>query len=712
MLLSKSRLRHLHSVVRPWISCLLLFIAVIFSQSAAASEEPNRLFRFEIKPHHSYTRLVFKLKDDPEFDVTKLPGKRVRVRLKHADSPLFKKYRGYSDSNIGGVVFRRRGNDVLATFATAETDPGLRMLNTIPHVLVIDVGPFFNSAKRSVVPDPERERIWSGAEKLIRDLNPPLKSDLPFGPTDRRVLEKLVPAEEAQLFLQGEAALYKGKAADAEEVFSFFEKKHSPISALGAYRLGEAQYLMEKYGPALQAFREGESLWPDYLNLNPSVVFYYADTLIRNGELAAARKMLTRLIARVADKKNSVELLVHLGDLYARMGNVAEAVSLYTSVINNFPGSKASYQSRLKLADRDFFSVDKDSYQELSRRYQDINLAGGAGFTVREEALFKGALLDAMHGPPAAALAEIGNYQKKFPRGIFSTIAKSIREELLYLRFHELLKGDDCTALLALAEENTDYLARCVQDPTFLPAISSCFVQNHLNRRELDLFTLFTKKEWAASQLPFLYDRMIEDATTLAEMPLAVDLCRSFVARFPNDGRIPSVRERLGRLLFQKNDFAGTVQQLSWLLTKGSRPAAADSYYILGKALAKQNSLDAAEKAMVLFLSGKGKGVVSPYDSDAYLVSAAARQAHGDARGVLSFYVAGYRETTGDQRDMFLYKIGELYRGQGMQAEAKKRWEQLVKEGTDPSWKKLAQQGVADLEWKAKYPAVGKGVSK
>lgn len=710
---AKAQPHHLPSVVRPWIACLLLVAAVAFARPAAALEEPNRLFRFEIKPHHGFTRLVFKLKHDPEFDVTRLPGKRVRIRLKHADSPLFKRFRAYSDGNIGGVVFRRRGDDVLATFATAEADPAFRTLSNVPNVLVVDVGTFFSAKKRAEGADPERERIWSGAEKLVRDFAPPLKTDLPFGPTDRRVLEKLVPPEEVQLFLQGEASLYKGKAAEAEEVFSFFEKKHSPISALGAYRLGEAQYMMEKYGSALQAFHEAERLWPDYLNLNPSAAFYYADTLVRTGEPADARKMLTRLIARVADKKSSVELLVQLGDLYARMGHGDEAISLYTSVINNFPGSKAAYEARLKLADRDFFGVDKNSYQELARRYQDINAAGGAGFAVREEALFKGALLDAMHGPPAMALAEIVSYQKKFPRGTFVTIAKSIREELLYLRYRELMKGEDYgSELLSLAEENTDYLARCVQDATFLPAVSRCYVQNRFNRRELDLFTLFTKKEWAASLFPFLFDRMIDDATAIADMGLAENLCRNFVARFPKDQRIPSVRERLGRLLFRKNDFAGAVEQLSWLLAKGARPAAVDSYYLLGKALAKQNNLDAAEREMLLFLAAREKGAVSPYDSDAYLVAAATRQAHGDPRGVLSYYVAGYRETTGDRRDMFLYKIGELYHGQGMAVEAKKRWEQLVKEGTDPSWKKLAQQGVADLEWQAKHPSGGKTVSK
>src|SRR6185369_4448261 len=147
-----------------------------------------------------------------------------------------------------------------------------------------------------------REKIWSGVEKLLRDFDPPLKSEIPFLPTDRQILKNLLGDSDQQAFMAAEAALYKGHLSEAEEIFTQFAARQTPARSLALYRLGETLYKLQKYPQALAAFRDAERLWPAYLNFNPGVTFCYGDSIARSGDLAAGRMLLGRLIAQLTDK--------------------------------------------------------------------------------------------------------------------------------------------------------------------------------------------------------------------------------------------------------------------------------------------------------------------------------------------------------------------------------------------------------------------------
>lgn len=684
---------------------ILLLTAIGPAGQCAAESEPDgathRLLRVSARPHPGYTRIVFSLTGSPEISVSRLPSKRVRVVFRDTSSPRFRKWRSYSDSNIGGIVFSRRGSDVTATFMTAENSPGLRALTMVSGTVTLDVGAGIAFARLPGV-DGCRARIQSGAEKLVRDFQPPLKTDLSFGPTDRRILEKVIPEQEVQYFLAGEAALYKGQITEAVEAFTFFANKQTAIRSLALYRLGEALYQRESYPAALTAFRDAEKLWPAYLGMNPSVKFFFAETLVRNGDLAGGQAMLKSLIREVADRPNAHLLLVHLAELQERMGHEAETNAIYDSIMKRFPGTKAASRAAMNLADRDFLTADRRTFGELALRYRAL-YEGGGDFVMREEALFKEVLLKGMYGGSEDALAGVVEYQKRFPRGMFLAIAATMREDLVFCRYREIATKNECEQLLPLAKSHTDYLGLCLAEDDFLPRISNCFQAEKLLRDEITLFMAITGKQWAAARLPYLYLRVVEDALALADYPLAENVGKTFIQQFPRHPQALHMSEQLARMAFQKGDLEGVISHLSWLIQKKAPvPESVESYYYLGKAFERRD-LPRAERGMEMFIAeARRRNLSFPFMTDAYLVAASSRNARGDRAGALAVYLAAIGEASVQQKDIILYKMGDICRAMGKMDQAKAHWERLVKEGTDPVWKKMAQEALTDLEWRSR----------
>jgi tetratricopeptide (TPR) repeat protein len=456
----------------PAVLSAILVAAAFFPHSAQASI-PNRVFRAEIHPKKGYTRIVLRLKENPQFSIAPLSGNRLRLTLQDTDGPFFRKFRRYSDTSIGGLVFSRRGADLQVTFQAASGTGWRDASVDGTCAITLDVGKKFS-------PEPPRlftagrEKIWNGVGKLVRDFDPPLKTDIPFLPTDRQVLKNILNDTEQLAFIAAEAALYKGFLTEAEDSFTQFASRQSAVRPLALYRLGETWYKLQKYPQALAAFREAEKIWPAFLANNPSVTFYYGDSIARSGDLAGARVLLARLIAQLADKKLAPTLLVRLADILTRQGHYSEALAIYRTVADNFPDNKARQMARMRLADRDFLSATPWDYRRLSELYLDIS-SQSSDVDMREEALFKHVLLLSIHGAASDALQQLVQFQRKFPRGVYGTVCRTIREVLAAQVYQANNWDKDAPGLIRFVEEQQDYLAACMDEPNFIPHVVKAY---------------------------------------------------------------------------------------------------------------------------------------------------------------------------------------------------------------------------------------------
>jgi TolA-binding protein len=686
-----------------WI--LLLFFNVSF---VWADDSPNILHRIEIRSHATATRLIFKLEKPAKQVLTALPGNRIRLRFPDTLTLQSKKLRKYNDAHIASVAVYARNSTVTVIVAMKGEHSAYRLLTPVQDNLVsLDIGPGVAVAGQNSVPL-GRETIWSGTEKLMREFQPPMRSDVPFIPTDGKLLKQILPPEDVILFQKGEACLYKDNALEAETIFSSFMNRDISIRMIAAYRLGEATYMLGKYTQALLAFREGQRLSADYISQMPSAIFSYADTIIRNGDYEAGRQLLGRLIVGLAGTSYAAPALARLADINAREGREMQAVALYKNVVTNHSGNRAVYHAQIRLLDREFFKAGSNSYEPLLKQYKKIYSLGGDA-ALQEEAFFKAALLQALYGPLAIAVVDTAEYEKRYPSGVFSTVARTMHEELLLLLFRELKERADCKGLLKIVGENRNYLARCLSEEGFARHISQCFQSSGMLKDEMTLFISLVDSEWAVSSAPFLYRRIIADAIALRDYALAEAACRAFLERYPKHEMAMEVREQLGFLCYRKGDMQQVAALLSWLTGKAGRPERPESLYYLGKAQQSLKKYPAAEKATTMFLNElQSNKARSPFQVDACLINATARLARGDRAGAMAMYRAGHAIARGELRDTFMYKMAELYGLQGNSAEAKSMLEKLVREGNDPFWKNLAMQKLADMQWRETWDSPSK----
>jgi tetratricopeptide (TPR) repeat protein len=678
--------------------CLWLILVLLACALPARGEaqQENRLRRIQILPHAGFTRINLFFQETPDYTVAQLPG-RIRLSVRNADAPAFRKFRSCTDARVSGVFCSVRDGGLRVVIALRPGEPGVQVLSYgNPSVLSIDIGPGVKRVPQAEI-IPGREPILSGAEKFVREFAVPARAGLPFVPTDLKQLKGLLSDNEVKLFQQGEGLLYQEQGSQAIEIFSYFLAKAPAVRALAGYRLAESLSLLERNEEALNAYRQATALWPDYLERSPRLLQSYAEVLAKSGDFAGGRALLTRLIDRLSGTPYAAPLLNRLAEMSERHGDQELALAMYRTVAAHAVGTAAAARARMKLADREMFSLSRDRYSLLLRRYQSLYETPG-DFALRDEALFKIALLKALYAPPREALEASLAYDKRYPRGICGTIVKKMREELLLPVYRELYEARDDRALVRLALENREYLARCFGDPEFAPRLARAFRSATMLTQEVELFGYLDDRSWAAGAAPFLSASIVEDALALGNLPLAESTGRSFLMRFPGDPRAHRVREQLGRIAFEKGDPKSVIENLRFLQGKGEKPEFPESDYYLGKALSGAGDHRGAGSSLARFTAAAPAG--SPLLVDGYFALAGERVALKEYPGALGAYRQGAQLATGEMADQFLYKMGELYLQLNMVREATGAWEKVAGRGGNGTWVKLASEALSDLKWR------------
>ncbi|HXE96350.1 MAG TPA: tetratricopeptide repeat protein [Dongiaceae bacterium] len=675
----------------------LLMFALSLLPGQASASVPNSIYRIEIRPEKDFTRLTVRLADPPQYRLSSIPGNRLRIVIQDAGGTLFKKFRRYSDKNIGGLVLMKRGDSLLVTFQISRTAGWRDISRPDISAITVDVGaPFRPGAPQSLG---GREKIWKGVEKLVRDFDPPLKSEIPFAQTDQQILKNFLAEDEQKAFMAAEAALYKGQLTDAEELFTRFASRQAPIRSLALYRLGETWYKLQKYPQALAAFREAERLWPAYLRLNPEVTFYYGDSIARSGELTSARSLLAGLVARLADKTFAPALLVRLGDILARQGHEPEAQAIYQNVAEHFKENKASQMSLMRDADSRFLQSTPWNYRQLSAVYLNASRQSG-DLDMREEAHFKYVLLESMHGEAGGALQLVMEFQRKFPRGVYVAVIRTIREVLVAEVFRNTAWDKDPLALVRFMDEQHEYLGSCIEQPGFLATVIRAYNGAGRPIELVKLLSALVERVWAAPIAPELYSSIVDNAELIGDTATAEQAIKAFLKKYPANPRARLMTERLGAIYFSADKYKQVKETLLWLLNKGERAQRTESYYLLGRSLWALQLYPQAAKSMDLFLaapSGRDPSIVP----DAYFVAGSARESSGDLKGALKLFEAALRLPDNKRNEEFIYRAGQINLSVGNTVRAKGLFDQLAKNGKDPDWQKLAQQALASIESKS-----------
>ena len=372
---------------------------------------------------------------------------------------------------------------------------------------------------------------------------------------------------------------------------------------------------------------------------------------------------------------------------------------MYRTVAENFKDNKAGPMAQIRLNDHGFLSVTPANYSALSTSYLDISKMIG-DFELREEAFFKHVLLESMHGETTGALQKLSGFQRQFPRSVYATVTKLMREALVAQAYREGNWIKDSAALIRFVEEHQEYLSSCVELPGFLQRISAAYAESGRPIELITLFSFLAERQWAASGVPYMYEEIADNAELLGDSVLAEKTLRAFLRKFPAHQHARRVYERLGEISFAGGNQKDVKYNLLWILNKGERAQKPESYYYLGRSLWSLKEFGLAIKAIDFYLASS-VAADTRFMTDAYYVAVSARESTGDRKGALRLIDVALKLPDNKRNEEFLYKAGELNLLEGKKQQARGYFEQVAAKGKDPDWQRLAQQALESLDPKS-----------
>jgi len=278
-----------------------------------------------------------------------------------------------------------------------------------------------------------------------------------------------------------------------------------------------------------------------------------------------------------------------------------------------------------------------------------------------------------------------------------------MHEELLLPVYRRLADRKDQEGLIGFATEHRDYLSRCIADPTFVRTLMGAFAALERPRDEAKLFGFLVEREWSAPQAPLLYRQLIADAEKLADLPLMEKAAVDFLRKYPTHPQAVEFREQVGAIEYQRGNLAQAAERLSVFLDGRVRPVTADSLYYLGKSLDSLGRRQEAERAMLLFLAeNRHRRIDSAFAPDAAYVAVSAKLLRGERKGARELLNEALHANHAGGKEPFLYKLAEVARTEGKLDEAQQHLQALLKDGTDPDWRAMATQALADIELRRK----------
>lgn len=166
----------------------------------------------------------------------------------------------------------------------------------------------------------------------------------------------------------GQEQLKRGLNPEAEQSFSIVLDKYPESSYLQAASVGLAHALFnqKKYDKAQIILDFISKRWPRYYIEEPAFLLLQAgnDEALRKADAALALYWL--YINLEPGRKGNDALLLKMGDMYLRKGNMSAADFIYHELERRFAGSPAASTARLRLAEKGIYESPL-AYEQMSR---------------------------------------------------------------------------------------------------------------------------------------------------------------------------------------------------------------------------------------------------------------------------------------------------------------------------------------------------------
>lgn len=409
----------------------------------------------------------------------------------------------------------------------------------------------------------------------------------------------------------------------------------------------------------------------------------YCDTLYAQKKFIEASRCYEDLSILVSEKNQLSMVLYRKNMSRLKHSDGVSLIDSFSHIENTFLRTEAAGRAALKrndlmlLRDRSYAGKAIEEYKRIS--------ASSSLRSIREEALFKTALLYSMTGDNNQAIQLLHNLLREFQVGDVRMSAQALLIDILPAEIKKLVDNKEYLQALVLAKQNRDLFKNNWLDSTFLVDIAEAYNKIGIFDEAQKLY-LYLIEISGADQREEFYLPMIQATFDHGNYILAEDYAAQYVYNYPTgrfvdeifllrlqslvaDERLDEARRLLPDQIPEQPGFLAFAASLAFRL---------DDY---PKCLAALETLLAQG---VVFDEGQQFAYAeSLYQTGRWEDAADAFQSISDQH---SFY------------DQCLYRQAELARKAGHDKKALRFLQDIVEKGTRSLWKEFAERELQFLE--------------
>ncbi len=447
-------------------------------------------------------------------------------------------------------------------------------------------------------------------------------------------------------------------------------------------RSAEAMVMLGDYEGAwkvLGVLPDQDPLWS-----RPETLRAYAELLHQRGDYPRAAKAWEALAAALEGQLGQGLALFRSGQSYFKGGERKLALLLFRQLKSRYAAQEVGLRSGLRLSDYAVLSSGENRRLQAAVEYGTLAIQAPLR-KLREEAAFKQALLYFLLHDNVRSVEFLMAFVRDFGSGSLRSEADYLLTELLPVVVEEhLSKGQEFEALI-LVEQNRELILSGVLSHDFLTSLARAFSRIGLLDRAYSVFLFIRDAAQGRPEAEAVYLPMVRVLLEAEEVDLVSRYAGEYLSSFPQGADAAEIFVLLLRGLYE----AGRIEEARELLRVDyPRSEAVDLW--AGRVLLASGELDGA----AAFLAGAG---LDGRQQQAIFMRAEIFFARGEQGRSQSLYEALAQGTAhGDQSK---YRLGQIFSSSD-RGLALKYFTDLVEEGRDPLWKRLAAEAAAELERK------------
>lgn len=485
--------------------------------------------------------------------------------------------------------------------------------------------------------------------------------------------------------LLAELALMANRTSEAQALLDDPIVAQEPSLAL-ARRMRQADLLFtgKQTDNALAAYLE-LAAQSALIETDPLSLAQFAQGLYEARRYPEAAKRYQQLVDLLANRPGMDLALFRLAMCHLRIpASVKKARTDLIQIQNAFPDTLGGERAHLKQTDLDYTSKRMKG-RDAEAVYGKYALSGKT-VGLREESGFKQALVNSLEGEAETSVRQCMHLLRTFQSGTLRTEATALLIQQLPGVIRQLVKDDEYVKSLVLAKQNKNLFVRGWLETDLLYDLARAYSRLGMADETAQTYQYLFEVSGEADR-ENIYLPLLQAFMATGRFTQVGEYADRYQIRYPKGRDTQAVFALKVRALYD----SGQLDQALALLTSSSGPMSRELDLLKGRILFEKKEWQKVIDTLAQ------PGIQESLASHALVLPLAE-----------SYFQAGKEEQAAplfrqllegqEQVEQARFRLAQIALNRGDRAQALNLFKELAEKGTDPLWKKIAQEKVAILE--------------